>query len=81
MSIFNDRIRKNPWPLIVILLIAVFVGIRFWQFQSRNGELEIKARNWDKLMLVLGEIDKNYVDSVNYTDITEKVYSTHSGEP
>lgn len=72
MSIFNDRIRKNPWPLIVILLIAVFVGIRFWQFQSRNGELEIKARNWDKLMLVLGEIDKNYVDSVNYTDITEK---------
>lgn len=40
---------------------------------NRNRELQVKSGNWDKLMLVLSQLDQNYVDSIDQDQITEKL--------
>ncbi|MFA6334525.1 MAG: S41 family peptidase [Bacteroidales bacterium] len=42
-------------------------------FNNDRRELSVKAENWDKLMLVLSQVDRNYVDSIDKTDLTEKI--------
>jgi len=54
-----------------MVIILVFRLITY--YSDRNKEIAVKAGNWDKLMLVLSEIDKNYVDSIDKGELTEKV--------
>ena len=35
-------------------------------------QMSVNSHNWDKLTLILEQIDNNYVDSVNYSNIIEK---------
>ncbi|OFY40403.1 MAG: hypothetical protein A2X18_03615 [Bacteroidetes bacterium GWF2_40_14] len=74
MSSIKERIKNNPWPTIIILALAILLVFKILSTVSSNRkELSVKAQNWDKLMLVLSQIDKNYVDSIDKSDITEKV--------
>lgn len=52
---------------LVVAIVLVFVTLK------RNRELEAKSGNWDKLMLVLTQIDQNYVDSIDHGKMTEKL--------
>lgn len=57
------------WGVILIMigsLTTKLVDMR------KTKELEVKSHNWDKIVLVLDQIEKNYVDPINYKDITEK---------
>ena len=45
-----------------------------WRTCNYTGRktLEIRDHKWDKLLLVLDQIEKHYVDSIDYKDIIEK---------
>jgi carboxyl-terminal processing protease len=40
-------------------------------YSARNRELSVKAGKWDKLLLVLSEVEKIYVDSIDRDTLTE----------
>lgn len=69
MDKFMERLRKSL-PIIVVVLL----GITMWRTYSYTGKrtVEIRDHKWDKLLLVLDQIEKHYVDSIDYKDIIEK---------
>ncbi|MEN6619062.1 MAG: S41 family peptidase [Rikenellaceae bacterium] len=74
MSSFKERIKNNPWSAIIIIVLLILLAFKILSTVNNNRrELFVKAENWDKLMLVLSEIDNNYVDSINKKGITEKI--------
>lgn len=52
-----------------LLICGMYVG------RCGNGRKELQVNNhkWDKLMLVLDQIDRNYVDTIDYAAVVEKV--------
>jgi len=74
MSNLKEKFRSNPWPVIIIIILAILLIFKVFSFfNSYRRALAVKAGNWDKLMLVLSQIDQNYVDSINKNDITERI--------
>lgn len=66
----NKKFLTRLLPVIIIYLI-VLVIIRFCQYSDRK-ELSVNDHKWDKLLLILEQIDKNYVDTINYDRVIEK---------
>ena len=59
------------WCLILIMaggIVANIVG----RLQDRRV-VSVTGHGWDKLLLVLEQIDRNYVDSIDYENVTEKI--------
>lgn len=57
------------WVFMLMLICGMYVG----RCSRERKLLNVDAGKWDKLMLVLDQIGKNYVDSIDYKDIVEKV--------
>ncbi len=72
MNFIVKRIRTNPWPAFLIVFLLGALSYRLYSTYLSDRELVIRSGKWAKLMLVLSEIDKNYVDNLDYGDITEK---------
>lgn len=66
----NFKLAKLLSLVIIFLLGAI--SYKFYTDIVQEGELEIRGSRWDKMMLILGQIDNNYVDSVDYSKITEE---------
>ena len=64
-----ERLRKSL-PVLVLVLI----GVMLWRVCSHSDRRTISVDNhkWDKLLLVLDQIEKHYVDTVDYREIIEK---------
>jgi len=64
--------RRNHSILVCILGIAIGV-LGCLCFQKVSGRKSVKAgySNWRKLNLILNEVQKNYVDTVNVKDVTD----------
>ena len=58
--------------MVAAILFVLLIVTRYCDSGNIRRELEIKAGQWDKLMLILGEIDRNYVDTLDYSKITEE---------
>lgn len=64
---------------IVYLLIGAAVGIFVWEFVEKRQSkrlptkeiIEVDSRSWSKLEQVLQSIEFNYVDTINYSKITD----------
>jgi len=70
----KDRIKRNPLTYVLIFgLLTILVFKVVLDYSYSRKELSVKAGNWDKLMLVLSEVDNNYVDSIDKEQLTEKV--------
>ncbi|MDO9679964.1 MAG: hypothetical protein Q7262_03020, partial [Bacteroidales bacterium] len=72
MNSFIKRFKTNPWPLIVIIFLLGAVSYKYLSAYLADRELNISNNRWDKLLLVLSQVDKNYVDTVNYKEVTEQ---------
>ena len=72
MSFITKRFRENPWPLIIIIFLLGAVSYKYVSAYLEGRELKIRDSKWDKLMLVLSQVDKNYVDDINYKELTEQ---------
>jgi len=77
MREFKEKLRNNRWPLFFAILIISVLAIRYYSNIRERNELAVKAGNWDKLMLVMKQIDENYVDSIKYDEITETSRNTN----
>lgn len=56
---------------IVIIFLLGAISYKLYTGITQKRELEISGGRWDKIMLILGQIDNNYVDSLDYSKITE----------
>ena len=72
MNSFINRFRTNPWLIIIIIFLLGAVSYKYLSAFLADRELNIRENRWDKLMLVLSQVDKNYVDTVDYRQITEQ---------
>ncbi len=57
---------------ITVFLLIVTALLLLFNLKQRR-QYEVKAENWDKLMLILGQLDQNYVDSINHGKLTETI--------
>lgn len=58
--------------LWVIMLVLIF-GMYIPRCSKGRRELAVDRGKWDKLILVLDQIEKNYVDTIDCNDMIEKV--------
>ena len=72
MDSFIKRFKTNPWLLIIVIFLLGAVSYKYLSAFLADRELNVRNNRWDKLMLVLSQVDKNYVDTVNYKEITEQ---------
>ena len=63
------RLSLVMWAVMFLLVCGLYVG----QLGAGRREFKVKSHKWDKLMLVLEQIERNYVDSVAYGDLVEKI--------
>ena len=68
MNLRNSFSLKTFLLLLFVVLTAVF-AIRYFELRK---EFIKRSYNWDKLMLILSQIDENYVDSIDHKALTEK---------
>ena len=52
---------------------ALFVGQILKGCSSRKKVYSVNNHKWDKLILILDQIEKNYVDTIDYADLVEKI--------
>lgn len=72
MSKFLETLKKIHWiEIICIAIIVVLAGSMLDRCENKRG-LKNSDHKWDKLLLVLDEIEKNYVDTIGYNGIIEK---------
>ena len=57
------------WTFMLMLVCSMYVG----KCNKERKELVVDNHKWDKLLLVLDQIEKNYVDSIDYKEVMEKV--------
>lgn len=68
----KEGTRRSIWPAIAGVLFVMLLFTRYCDNNFAKKELQVKQGSWDKLMLILGEIDGNYVDTLDYSAITEE---------
>lgn len=76
MNINNLKARIKSAPVIYIIVAVLLILLIFRIFMNisdRRKELSLKGAEWDKLLLVLSQIDANYVDPVDRKKITEQI--------
>lgn len=61
------------WQLYVLLFLTILLSVQiFNNCSERKKQLSVGNHKWDKLLVILDEIEKNYVDTVNYKSLVEK---------
>lgn len=63
---FLKKVSFSTWVAAGLLIVVIF---NFVQTKSQPRYLPGK---WDKLTLILNQIDKHYVDTIDYKDMVEK---------
>lgn len=59
--------------ITTLLIIILFVLIIVKQFaKPQKKEISVESYNWSKLELILDQLEKNYVDSIDYKVVTEE---------
>ena len=68
-----DKIRIIRFALWSIILVMLGSVITKWVDRNKYHALLVSQHNWDKISLVLQQIERNYVDSIDYHAISEKI--------
>jgi|GEM_PF-3221771 Periplasmic protease len=74
----NNKLGKGLqiflWIVTIFLVLYLVQGIVARKYRSRNVvNVEQVQSDWAKLMLVLENVDKNYVDEVDKSKVTEEI--------
>lgn len=67
-----DNFKLGKFTSIVIIFLLGAVSYKVYSGYTDKKEIDVTAARWDKMMLILSQIDKNYVDSVDYSKVTEE---------
>lgn len=55
----------------MVMVLMVLVVLNMWDTGSRK-KIDVSDHKWDKLFLILDQIEQHYVDSIDFKDIVEK---------
>lgn len=74
----NNKLGKGLqillWIVTILLMLYIVQGIVANRLRSRTVvDIEQVNRDWAKLMLVLENVDRNYVDDVDKSKVTEEI--------
>lgn len=73
IGIEMNRFKNFNWNFLIWgILLVLIVGRWVNGCSDQRKEYAVNTHKWDKLLLVLNQIEKNYVDSINYKEIVEK---------
>lgn len=61
------------WNIFFVVLCALLITGNFVTRCNQRKELAVNNHKWDKLLLILDQIEKNYVDTIDYKEIIEKI--------
>ena len=62
---------SSIWVALAGVLVGAFLVATMDKFNAERRYLDSKYENWRKLNLILEQVDANYVDTVNYKDVSE----------
>ena len=64
---------KNSALITALLgiVLGVMLAVTINSIRSRNQKIKVSREGWQKLELILEQIDQNYVDIVDYDSVTE----------
>ena len=69
----NDKQRTRLsfalWFFMFMLICGAYVG----KYEKPERELNVDEGRWSKLMLVLDQIEKSYVDTIDYNRMVEEL--------
>ncbi|MCI2082410.1 MAG: S41 family peptidase [Bacteroidales bacterium] len=66
-----DIVRLCAWVVVIIML-----SVLIYKTDTRHKiRVDNTAANWNKMLLVLQNVDDNYVDDIDYKSVTEKTLS------
>lgn len=63
------RLSLGLWLFMLLLICGLYVD----KYSGGRRELSVDEGKWSKLMLVLDQIDKSYVDTVDYNRMVEEL--------
>ncbi|MGM9774823.1 MAG: S41 family peptidase [Candidatus Egerieousia sp.] len=67
-----DEFVRNPWfSLFTAILTILIIVMCFTRANNRNGVVK-NVNKTNKLMLIMDQVEQNYVDTIDYKDIVEK---------
>ncbi len=73
-KILRAAIRVVAWAIVVGLLLIL---IRRTVTDRRQAvKVDQTAASWNKLLLILNNVDENYVDTIDYNAVTEEAIAT-----
>lgn len=71
MGKFLEKLKGINWFVAIILALLIVVVSNLINNCSGRRELAVGDHKWDKLLLILDEIEKNYVDTIDYKKFVE----------
>ncbi|HNY05095.1 MAG TPA: S41 family peptidase [Candidatus Egerieousia sp.] len=73
---FKELIRNPYFGIVIIIILSLFLSFNMLERCARrraiSSEYAIGGHKWDKLLLVLDQIEQNYVDTLSYNNMVEK---------
>lgn len=67
------NLSAGKWQKYLLIVLVILLGLRICNiFLPGSKKIDVGNHKWDKLLVILDEIEKNYVDSINYKDLVEK---------
>lgn len=65
----NRTLTIALWAVILVLVLVAVNTMR----QKGTAKVRVPDGDWAKLMLVLGSVDKDYVDEIDHAKVTEEI--------
>ena len=64
------NLSAGKWQKYLLIVLGILLGLRICNiFLPGSKKIDVGNHKWDKLLVILDEIEKNYVDSINYKDL------------
>lgn len=72
MSRYFKRFGSNALTLAIVIFLLGALSYKVFSTFITSKELKINQERWNKLALILSQVDAHYVDDVDYSRITEE---------
>jgi Periplasmic protease len=58
---------------IIILILAIYITNSITRLNIARTGIVVNSHKWDKLLLILEQVEKNYVDTIDYQKFVEDI--------
>ena len=62
---------SSIWIAVLGVAVGALPGLAYDSYSQKKNLIRVQYGDWRKLNLILDQIDRNYVDTINVNDVTE----------